>query len=68
MAKKRVTGKELEDRIKEIFEDNYQRAKSLAYVQKPYSWALYSTWRVAYSIEKPRCADSIEKPRSKEID
>lgn len=34
--------------------ENLEIAKKSSYVKKPYSWALYQTWKTVNAVEKER--------------
>lgn len=42
------------ERALKIFYENYNKALSFDFVEKPISYALYQTWRYCDSVEKPR--------------
>lgn len=46
---------EIRDAIK-MLKDNFKRADKNVYIQKPISYALYTTWKYFNQIEEPRKA------------
>lgn len=43
-----------------LLEAEYERAKNLAYVQKPLAWALYQVWKEADSTKYEKSVNITE--------
>lgn len=41
--------------------ENLEIAKKSSYVKKPYSWALYQTWKTVNAFEKERTENDAKK-------
>ena len=48
------------------FNEFYDKAVKLSYVEKPISWALYQTWKWFDKKEKSRIAESEDKGMTRE--
>ena len=49
------------DSIIEQLHNNVLFAKKQKYIRKPYSWALYETWKLVNAVEHERKAESVDE-------